>query len=57
MQKNDTCAKEAQPQLPIRGIWHRPNVGKNETNLEELCQVIDRFARAGINTVFLETFY
>lgn len=57
MQNFDTCAKEAQPQLPIRGIWHRPNVGKNETNLEELCQVIDRFARAGINTVFLETFY
>lgn len=53
----DTCANEAQPHLPLKGIWHRPNVGKNETNLAELCQVIDRFARAGINTVFLETFY
>ncbi|MBO6365833.1 family 10 glycosylhydrolase, partial [Enterococcus faecalis] len=57
MQKLDTCATEAQPHLSIRGIWHRPNVGKNETNLAELCQVIDRFADAGINTVFLETFY
>ncbi|MBQ9978157.1 MAG: family 10 glycosylhydrolase [Clostridia bacterium] len=41
----------------ILGVWHRPNSSGRETNLEELCQVLDEFKEAGINLVFLETFY
>ena len=41
----------------VRGVWHRPNSSGRETNLEELCQVLDEFQSAGINLVFLETFY
>ncbi len=57
MQNFDICAKEAQTPLQIRGVWHRPSPDKNERNLTELCEVLDRFKRAGINTIFLETFY
>ena len=41
----------------IRGIWHRPNSSERERNLEELQAVLDEFKDAGINLVFLETFY
>ncbi|MBE6925641.1 MAG: hypothetical protein E7461_02245 [Ruminococcaceae bacterium] len=41
----------------IVGVWHRPNVSGKETDLVSLCAVLDRFRSAGINTVFLETFY
>lgn len=41
----------------IVGVWHRPNVSGKETNLASLCAVLDQFRSAGINTVFLETFY
>ena len=41
----------------IRGVWHRPNSSERETNLEELCVVLDEFKEAGINLVFLETFF
>ena len=41
----------------IFGVWHRPNCSERERNLEELCRVIDEFKEAGINTVFLETFF
>ena len=41
----------------VRGVWHRPNSSQRETNLEELCVVLDEFKEAGINLVFLETFY
>ena len=41
----------------IFGVWHRPNCSERERNLEELCKVIDEFKEAGINTVFLETFF
>lgn len=41
----------------ILGVWHRPNSSGRETNLEELCQVLDEFKEAGVNLVFLETFY
>lgn len=41
----------------IIGVWHRPNCSERERNLEELCRVIDEFKEAGINTVFLETFF
>ena len=57
MQNFDTCAKEAQTPSQLRGVWHRPSPDKNEGNLDELCAVLDRFKRSGINTVFLETFY
>ena len=57
MQHIDTCAKEAQTLSQLRGIWHRPSPDKNEGNLTELCAVLDRFKRSGINVVFLETFY
>lgn len=41
----------------FRGVWHRPNPFEIERNLEELCEVLDRFKHAKINAVFLETFY
>lgn len=41
----------------ILGVWHRPNSSGRETNLEQLCRVLDEFEEAGINLVFLETFY
>ena len=43
--------------IKIKGVWHRPNCSERERNLEELCQVLDEFKAAGINTVFLETFF
>ena len=41
----------------IVGVWHRPNSSERETNLDELKMVLDEFKDAGINLVFLETFY
>lgn len=41
----------------ILGVWHRPNSGEKEGTLEGLCSVLDEFYAAGINLVFLETFY
>ena len=41
----------------IRGVWHRPNSSERERNLDELKVVLDEFKEAGINLVFLETFY
>ncbi len=40
-----------------RGVWHRPNSSGRETNLEGLCSVLDEMANAGINLIFLESFY
>lgn len=57
MQNFDTCAKVAQANIPTRGVWHRPIPDKHEGDLLGLCQTLDRFQRAGINAVFLETFY
>lgn len=57
MQNFDTCAKAAQNHTPVRGVWHRPSPDKNEGDLRGLCQTLDRFQRAGINAVFLESFY
>lgn len=39
------------------GIWHRPNVLGNETNLSGIENTLDTFKRCGINIVFLETVY
>ena len=41
----------------LRGVWHRPNPLETERDLSELCALLDRFKRAGINTVFLESFF
>lgn len=41
----------------VRGVWHRPNVSGGETTLQGLCSMLDKFCDAGINVVFLETFY
>lgn len=52
------CADEAlKSNKEILGVWHRPNSSERETNLEELCNVLDEFKEAGINLVFLETFF
>lgn len=40
-----------------RGVWHRPNSSGRETTLPGLCEVLDEFQAAGVNMVFLETFY
>ena len=42
---------------PVIGVWHRPNSSERETSLEQLCRLLDDFKSAGINMVFLETFY
>lgn len=52
------CAEGAlQLNKKIIGVWHRPNSSERETNIEELCAVLDEFQKAGINLVFLETFF
>lgn len=54
----NNCADEAlQSNKQILGVWHRPNSSERETNLEELCLVLDEFKEAGVNLVFLETFF
>lgn len=48
---------EQNGQIQARGVWHRPNVTGEETNLEGICAVLDTFQKTGINLVFLETFF
>jgi len=43
--------------ISARGVWHRPNSSGRENTLEGLCSVLDEMASAGINLVFLESFY
>ena len=43
--------------IQARGVWHRPNVTGEETNLEGICSVLDTLQKTGVNLVFLETFY
>ncbi len=43
--------------VQARGIWHRPNATNEETTLEGIRSVLDKFQYAGINLVFLEVFY
>lgn len=43
--------------IQARGVWHRPNVTGVETDLAGICSVLDTLQKAGINLVFLETFY
>ena len=57
MQNINYRSGEEQPISTFRGVWHRPNPFETERNLEELCEVLDRFKRAKINAVFIETFY
>ena len=57
----DNCAAVAQNSIllngGVKGVWHRPNSSERERNLDELRVVLDEFKEAGINLVFLETFY
>ncbi len=50
-----TIKKEGKP-IAV-GIWHRPNVLGNETNLEGIKKTLDTFKKCGINIVYLETIY
>ena len=43
--------------IQTRGVWHRPNVTGTETDLAGICGVLDTLQKAGVNLVFLETFY
>ena len=37
----------------LRGVWIRPTFKKQE----QICEVLDKLAQAGINTIFIETYY
>lgn len=52
---NERMWKQMQlfPASAIKGIWHRP-VEKNRT---EIVQTLDYLKKAGLNTVFLETYF
>lgn len=39
------------------GVWHRPNDTGAETDLNGIISVIEAFKAAGIDTVFVESFY
>ena len=41
------------PQTAIKGIWHRPV----ETTAKDIGETLDYIKQAGLNTVFLETFF
>ncbi len=56
MNCKNTAYAQTNP-IQARGVWHRPNVTNQETNLEGICSILDKFQYAGINLVFLETFY
>lgn len=43
--------------VSARGVWHRPNDTGTETSASGVCDVLDKLQRAGVNLVFLETFY
>jgi uncharacterized lipoprotein YddW (UPF0748 family) len=41
------------PQQAIKGVWHRPT----ESTSQEIAATLDKFKAAGLNSVFLETFF
>ena len=41
----------------VVGVWHRPNSSGQETTLDGVRFILDEFASAGINTVFVEAFH
>lgn len=43
--------------IGARGVWHRPNSSGRETTLSGLCSVLDEMADAGVNMVYVESFY
>ena len=57
MQNNTANAALTDTVVQARGVWHRPNVTKTETDLAGVCAVLDTFQKTGINLVFLETFF
>lgn len=50
-------AQQIAKTVQARGVWHRPNVSGEETTLKGVCSVLDEFAEAGVNMVFVETFF
>ena len=43
--------------VSARGVWHRPDDTGTEKTVGGVCAFLDKLQRAGINLVFLETFY
>lgn len=43
--------------VSARGVWHRPDDTGTEKDVAGVCAFLDKLQRAGINLVFLETFY
>lgn len=43
--------------VSARGVWHRPDDTGTEKSVDGVCAFLDKLQRAGINLVFLETFY
>ena len=43
--------------VSARGVWHRPDDTGTEKTVDGVCAFLDKLQRAGINLVFLETFY
>ena len=43
--------------VSARGVWHRPDDTGTEKDVAGVCAFLDKLQRAGVNLVFLETFY
>ena len=43
--------------VSARGVWHRPDDTGTEKDAAGVCAFLDKLQRAGVNLVFLETFY
>lgn len=43
--------------VSARGVWHRPDDTGMEKDVAGVCAFLDKLQRAGVNLVFLETFY
>lgn len=57
MENQINSATVAQTKKTMLGVWHRPNPRETERDLGEVCHLLDRFSRAGITAVFLESFF
>lgn len=43
--------------VSARGVWHRPDDTGTEKDVAGVCAFLDKLQRAGVNLVFLESFY
>ena len=61
LHRKNTLTNDISEKTPLttmaRGIWHRPNSSGKETNLKGICSILDEMQNAGINMVFVESFY